>query len=414
MPRKVVDIFVKKEEFREEPREKKVLPEKEIKPKFSFLRKARPLFFLFVLLFSFFVFSLFKFSSAKIEIWPSLEEIQAEASLTIDTKAEKPDFENKIIPGRIFEDEEIFSEEFSASGRTGKKAEGVIRLFNSYTTQEETWLAGTRFISSEGKIFKSKDKIIVPGAQMEKGKIKPSFVDVPVEAAEPGSDYNLPPTKFSVLAFRGTPRFTKYYGESYQPMKGGGESPQVTKEDLEGAEKALTQKLEEKAKEILKNKVPKDFTFADKISNWQILEKNSSVKEGEEKEKFVFQIRAKFQTFIFPEKETSDFAKKILSQKIPQGKKPYFESLKNDFSLENQDLKTGKATLLLKSKVKIYSEIDLTSLKNSLAGKSLTEAKTFLQNHADFRKIKIESYPAWFQKIPNDTKRIEIVYPLID
>jgi len=160
----------------------------------------------FVLIFLFLLS--FRFSKAEIKIWPEVETRNFRAKITVDKTAENPDFKNNILPGKIFEAEKTVSEEFPASGRVLKKAEGIIRLYNNFSTQNENWLDGTRFVSSDGKLFKSKDKISVPAAYIKNGKIIPSFVDVPVIAAEGGADYNIGPSKFSIVAFRGTPRYT--------------------------------------------------------------------------------------------------------------------------------------------------------------------------------------------------------------
>ena len=137
--------------------------------KFYFKRKRNLViscisFLILILLFFHF------FYKVEIKIWPRLEEFQKNEELIICTDAIVLDLEEKILPAKIFEDEIILSEEFSASGKIQKKAEGTIRLYNSYATFPEMWLKNTRFLSSEGKLFLSKDEISVPSAKIEKGK----------------------------------------------------------------------------------------------------------------------------------------------------------------------------------------------------------------------------------------------------
>jgi len=424
MPKKVFDILppnrekkekiliVKKEAptLKEKPKPKIHFP-KIILPKISFRKVI--LSFLILLLVSAFIFS-FQFSKAEIKIWPEVEEVNFVEIITVDTKAENLDLNKKTIPGKFFETEETFSNSFNSSGKVLKKAEGTIRLFNEYTTQDEVWKEGTRFVSSDGKLFKSKDKIYVPGAKIKNGKIEASFVDVPVVAAEGGSQYNIGPSDFSVVAFKGTPRYFKYYGRSFEPMKGGGEFPVVTKEDLERAEKELINLANQKAKEILEKKVGGEFSFSPDVIEISILEKNSSAKEGDEKEKFDFQIKAKIKTIIFLKEDLSNFVKDYLSSKIPSEKEFYQPSLKIDLKGEVKNFELGKASFQMKISGKVYSKIDPLSLKKAIAGKSLEETKFFLLNQKEISKSKIEIYPFWIKKIPDDIKRIEISYPLID
>ena len=189
LPEKIPSLVFKKPEFK--------IPFPKITfPKFSFKIGLISLS-LFVLIFLFLLS--FTLSKAEIKIWPEVETRNFRAKITVDKEIKSPDFKNNILPGKIFEAEKTVSEEFPASGKILKKAEGIIRLYNNFSTQNENWLAGTRFVSSDGKLFKSKDKIAVPGAQIKNGKIAPSFVDVPVIAAEGGADYNIGLLNFQLL-----------------------------------------------------------------------------------------------------------------------------------------------------------------------------------------------------------------------
>jgi hypothetical protein len=388
---------------------------KEIKPK---AKKKFPLksiiFLAIVFLLITGVLISFKFSRAEIKIWPELEDVSFVETIILDVNAQNLNLEKKIIPGKVFETEESFSDSFNSSGKILKKSEGIIRLFNEYTTQEEVWKEGTRFVSSDGKLFKSKDKIIVPGAKIKNGKMEPSFVDVPVVAAEGGEAYNIGPSDFSVVAFKGSPRYFKYYGKSFQPMKGGGEFPQVTKEDLEKAEKQLIEKASEKSKEILEQKIGKDFTFSSDILEISILEKNSSTKEGEEKEKFDFQIKVKIKTIIFSKEILSKFAQNYLISKISAEKEIYPQSIDVDLKGEVKNFELGKANLQAKISGKVYLKLDQLALKKSIAGKSLNETRILLTNQKGILRTKIEIFPFWIQKIPENINKIEVSYPNID
>jgi hypothetical protein len=424
MPKKVFDILPPKKEkkekilivkkeaptLKEKPKSKIHFPKITL-PKISFRKVI--LSFLILLLVSAFIFS-FQFSKAEIKIWPEVEEVNFVEIITVDTKAENLDLNKKTIPGKFFETEETFSNSFTSSGKVLKKAEGTIRLFNEYTTQDEVWKEGTRFVSSDGKLFKSKDKIYVPGAKIKNGKIEASFVDVPVIAAEGGPQYNIGPSDFSVIAFKGSPRYFKYYGKSFEPMKGGGEFPVVTKEDLEKAEKELLNLANQKVKEVLEKKVGGEFSFSPEAVEISILEKNSSEKEGDEKEKFDFQIKAKIKTIIFSKNDLSNFAKGYLASKIQPEKEFYQPSLKIDLKGEVKNFELGKASFQMRISGKVYPKIDPLSIKKTIAGKSLEETKFFLLNQKEISKSKIEIYPFWIKKIPDDIKRIEISYPLID
>ncbi len=416
MPKKIFDILPPKKETKLTfLSEKKI--EKEIKEKITFpelsLRKKK--FVLIFILFLIFVFATsFNFSKAKIKIWPEVELVNFNLKVQLDKEVQNLDFENKILPGKIFELEKTFAEEFPATGRIQKYAQGKIRLYNSFTTQQEIWREKTRFLSKEEKLFLSKDKIVVPGASVKNGKITPSFVDVEVIASEPGADYNIGPTTFSIVAFRGTPRYDKYYGESFQPMTGGGESFQVKKADLENAEKILTEKVKKEMEEIMRNEIPIDFVFLKEALDTKILEKTPLAKEGQELAKFHFQIKAKGSTLTFKQEDLENLVVHYILSQIPEGKAIFRESLKINYSLEKIDFQLSKAVLSVDCSAQIYSKLELREMEKMLAGKSLKEAKNFLEQQPEILRIEAQFSPFWIKKFPRDIERIEIEYPMVD
>ncbi len=248
----------------------------------------------------------------------------------------------------------------------------------------------------------------MPGAQIKDGKITPSFVDVPAVAAQGGSDYNIGPSNFSIFIYRGTPRYTKFYGESFEAMKGGGEIYQVTKEDLEKAENILLEKAKTEAEAALKNKIPEEFTFLDKVIETKILEKFSSAGTGTESEKFSFQVKAKSTTISFKSKDIEDFALLFIVPQIPEGKELYRESLRIEYLSETLNLESERAILFLKISGKIYPEVDLNSLRKALAVKSLTEAGALLENQTEITHYEIKLSPPWLKRIPDKLEKIKI------
>ncbi|MFQ6049769.1 MAG: hypothetical protein ACE5J0_01885 [Candidatus Paceibacterales bacterium] len=411
MAKKIFDILPPEKLEKKEKLPKKERFEYKISPPKIQLKKALifiPLILIFAIAFS------FKISKVEIKIWPETETVAFKTELTVDEKIENSDFKNGVIPGEIFEEKKTVSDEFSSSGKALKKAEGVIRLYNAYTTNFEVWLAGTRFVSTDGKLFKSKDKIRVPGAGIKNGKIDPSYVDVPVIAAQGGADYNIDPSHFSIVAYRGTPRYTKFYGESFEPMTGGGQALQATKEDLERAEDMLTEKAKIEVLAALESKIPAEFVFLKDASETEILEKSSLAQPGAEIKKFNFQVRVKSTTIAFKKEETENFAEQFILSQIPEGKLLYRESLKINYSPEIVNFELGRLSLSLDFSAKIYPEIDLQSLEKGLIGRSLAETKIFLENQPQIIRTEVRFWPFWVKSVPKDLEKIEIKYPLVD
>jgi len=356
------------------------------------------------------VFIAIQISKAEIEIWPKTELIDFKAELTIDVNADEIDLSYKTIPAQVFESSKVLYEEFQSTGEIFKKAEGAIRLYNSYSTKSETWREGTRFVSSEGKLFKSKDKIIVPGAELKDGKLVPRYVDVLVIAAEAGEEYNIEPTHFSIYVFRGTPRYTKFYGESLKPITGGGDSFQVTEQDLESAEKAFVQKTKTACENDLKNKIPDNLIFLEDILETEILEKFSLTKAGDEAKEFNFKVKAKSKTILFKESDIKDYIKQLVLSQDSSEKSFYEESLKIDYTPQTIDFDSGKVLVSLNVSVEVYSDIDLDVLKKELMGKSLSGTTIFLENQPEITRAEVQLWPFWVKNVPKNVEKIDVNY----
>lgn len=409
MGKKFFDIIPPREiSFsRKEKREEKIRPVREKK---RFFMKS--LVFCFVLLILIIISGFFLFSKVEVQIWPEIEILNLEENLAIDLNVEIPVFDEKIIPGRVFSNEKSSSQEFSASGKILKeeKATGVIRVYNAHSTSSRT-LVPSRFVSADGKLFWSIKKIVIPGARYEKGKLVPGEIDVEVQAAEPGEDYNIGPSTFALPALAGSSLYTTIYGRSFSDMSGGfiGEASQITQKDIEKAEIALTEELKKQSREFFKTTVSKDFVLLDETISQEIIEASSSLEAGTEAESFVFQVKIKSEGVGFKRSDLENFAKSRINLNMPEGTILQEESLEiNHFLLEQKIDEEGKIVLSLEIKAKVYSDIDLDKLKKALLGKSLKEARIFLENLPGVTKVELKSWPFLKSKIPEDMEEIEV------
>jgi len=361
------------------------------------------IFLLFLLIFAG-SFSYFKLPRAEILIWPETEILSFKEKIIAQTKIFQLDFSNKIIPARIFEVEEEESQEFPSTGRFLKEeqAKGTIRVFNAYSTSSQVLVQNTRFISAEGKLFRSLERVMIPGGKYEGGKLAPGFLDIKVIAAEAGEDYNISPTTFSIPGFTGTPRYTAIYGKSFSPMEGGfkGEVSQVTKEDLEKAKNFLTDKISAKAEDSLKNKIGQDFVLLETAKKKEILEVQPSVQAGTEANSFNFQAKVKLKAISFKKSDLENFAREFIISQISQEKEIQQESLKINFGSESIDFDSEKIALNLEFSAKVFRKINEQQLKESFKGKSLEEIKIILVDQPSIQRTEIKFWPFWVKRAP--------------
>ena len=361
-----------------------------------------------------FLFCYFTLSKAEIEIWPETESLTFETKATIDSEGKNIDVSNKVIPGKTIVVEKTVSEEFPSSGKIlkEKKAEGIIRVYNAYSTSSQALVSNTRFISAEGKLFRSLERVTIPGGKYEGGKLVPGELDVKVVADQSGPEYNITATTFSIPGFAGTAKYTKFYGKSSENMTGGlrEKVPQVTQDDLYLAQKTLEERALKESDTALKEKISSDplLVLLKEAQASEILETFSLARPKEELEKFNFQVKAKSEALVFNTKDVENFIKDFILSQIPESKKLHQESLKTNYLPETINLKTGKIILSLKAEAKIYSDINQTDLKRNLGRKSLAEAKIFLENQPHVTKTQVRFWPFWVKKVPEDADKIEI------
>jgi len=406
MPKKIIDIFP--------PTSTKVFKDKlfslpyKTKKFWSFRKKI--IITIFLALISVFFLIHFVFSEVRIEIWLETEPLDFKEEITADLTKENANdlLSSKTIPAYIIDTGEITtSQSFPSSGKTSKesKANGKIKIFNNYHLSQ-TLTVNTRFQApSEENVlyFRSTKAVTVPA----KGTL-----DIDVVADRPGEEYNIEPATFSIPGLVGLPQYSSIYGKSFSPMIGGfkGEIWKVEKEDLESAKNILAEKLFTEAKESLKNKAANEFVLlnVDDVIKEEILEASSSFEAGSETQYFDFKVKVKSQALVFKKSDIENFAKEFILSKTTERKKIQESSLKTDYSPESINLSIGKIVLKLVFSAKIYSDIDSSSLKETLKGKTLKEAQDILENQDQIKKVQIISWPPWIKNVPDNSEKIKI------
>ncbi|MCK4520575.1 hypothetical protein KAT95_01770 [Candidatus Parcubacteria bacterium] len=407
MSKKIFDIIPPKKESIDSILIKKKDGLSKKREKIAFLSPKKLIFLLIAFIFLG-VFIHITFSKAEIEIWPEKELLSFEDNITINLNTKDSDFSNKIISGEIMEEEKEIVQEFSATGSVSKKAKGIARVYNAYSTSSQVLVATTRFVSASGKLFRTPKKIVIPGGHYEKGKLVPGQIDVEIIADQPGEDYNIEPTTFSIPGFAGSSKFTFFYAKSFSPMAGGGIVAQVTEADLENAEKALLDSLKKETKKTLLLKAEPEYYLLEKTLKQEIIESSSSIQAETEAERFNYKVKLKSKALTFKKQNLRDFVKNTISSQISADKKLHNESVQISYSIQTINSEASKVNLSLDFSANIYPALDILAFKDALSDKLFDEAKVLLENQQEITAFQIELWPFWLKKIPKDTEKIDI------
>ena len=312
--------------------------------------------------------------------------------------------ENGDILGAILLQEYSASKEFPSTGIIEKKekAQGLITVYNNYSTSDQPLLATTRFISDKGELFRIPKRVVVPGM---------GSVETTVFADQPCEEYNIKPSVFSIPGFAGTNKYTAFYAKSFSDFTGGycGESVFVDEKDFEDAENFLKNEAFENGKEFLKQKREEGFIVLDHAIQQEVIEFTPLAKLNQEIDSFIAQIKIQTKAFAFKGQDLQDFVKEYIGEKISGDSKIHEQSLDVNWEFVNINLEGDEIELKIEMNCLTYVGLDKQELKQIIAGKDFVEISNILESKPEIRRAVVKAKPFWMKKAPIDFESIEIV-----
>jgi len=350
--------------------------------------------------------------SAEIVITPKTEKKSFELSAVGTISISRIDEILNRIPLQEIKVVKSNSQEFLATGekQLNEKAEGIITVYNEFSSSQQSLVATTRFESPDGKTFRIMKNVVIPGAKVEEGKIIPSSIDVNVVADQPGSAYNIEPTNFTIPGFKGGPKFASFYGRSSEPMSGGSTEKVkvVLADDLEQAEKILVDGLRGEIEEALKDQIPSDVKILEGGIKEELAGVNSSAEKDDQADKFNLSIDMVARVMLYKEEDLKNLIDLNLIAEVPENKRPLSDTQKIEWGEPVIDWDKGEASFSLEIEENLAWKIDTEKLKEDLVGKKEIDVRKYLANQPEIEKTKVTFWPFWVNKIPKQEKKIKI------
>ena len=349
---------------------------------------------------------------AEIVLTPKTEPIILNLEITVDKNIKSSDIQTNKIPGQIISVQKEKEEEFSATGKKKiyEKARGIVTVYNEWGSSSQILVASTRFLSKDGKLFRTTKTISVPGFKRVKGKDIPGTIDVEIVAAEAGEEYNIKPTAFTIPGFEGSSKYAGIYGRSAEAMKGGkvGEATVVSKDDLEKAKGALSQGIKEETISALEDEAPEGYKLLDAAIQEPGIEYISNMEAGAITEKFIMKAKSFVQAMIFSEEEIKKIALENLFSKLSDQKEIVSENDFFDYGGPNLDIAQGQMILPVHLEGIVRWKINPLLIKEDLIGKNEEELKTYLSDLKEIEKAKVSFWPFWVKRVPLTANRVDI------
>jgi len=357
------------------------------------------------------------FPKAKVNVLLNMDIMGNDITVKGSEGISSVNLEKGFIPAAVIKKESSLSLSFNATGKSAasnKKARGVISIYNEYGKSPQALVATTRFLTSDGKLFRLIRGVIVPGMTEVDGKMEPGVIEAEVIADEPGEEYNIGPSDFSIPGFKGSPKYGKFYARSFQSMAGGGSAESritiVSQEDIDLAKSKTESALEDKIKEEIKKEAGEDKIILDGAIDKNILESKPSLEAETASENFDYQAKMEVTAIIFSQEDLLKIAKKVFEKKLEEkGIKMEISRVEIEYGRPDVDFKSGEIIIKTTCKAMLKPEINLNNLKKELLGKDDAQIKKILKKYPQIDKVEIEYWPEFLsRKIPRFENRVKI------
>jgi hypothetical protein len=274
-------------------------------------------------------------------------------------------------------------------------------------------VATTRIKSEDGKIFHLLKNVIVPGFTKSGDEIKAGAAKVDVVADQPGDEYNLEATKFTIPGFEGGPKFEKFYAESSQEFSGGTKDQQqavagiVTQGDLDTAKQKAQAAFKEKVSADIASKLQEGEIALPQAQNVTITKSTTAARVGMKTDDINYLIQGNFQVAIFSENTVKDILLKNV-QNDPQSKNAKISISKIEYGTVDTDFDAETFAVKVHGEISVVSEIDTKALQKELLGKNDSELSGIMRKYPAIKSANVEFNPSFVTRIPQYAQRVSV------
>jgi len=338
---------------------------------------------------------------AEITIGVSSEKLPMDTQFKVDREALKVDPQTKIIPGKFFTEDKEESKEFDATGKrdVGDKAIGNVTLYNEYDSDPFKLVQGTALHTLDGKVFKLKNDITIPGATLKSGNKVAGTIASAVEAEGPGEAYNIGPSNFSI------PKLDtdQVYARSSGSMSGGftKQLTVVSKEDFDKAKDSFTKEVTENFQKNVADE-NKEYRVLKEAVKVEATEAIAEPQISQEAQKFKLKLKVSYKAVMFKDGDLKSLLSKLLEKEVPVGKEVYTSEIDSSkiALISEFDKEFSEADFKFGAVVDLIPKLDMLKIRQSLIFKNTKEVDAKLKEYDSVKEIKFNFWPFAMSKLP--------------
>jgi len=335
---------------------------------------------------------------------------QNQISITVNKNLNQIDADSLQIPGEVIKQQKNTVLQFTPTGKKyiEKKAYGTVTIYNAYSSAPQTLVATTRLETPDGKIYRLVDKVTIPGAKVDGGKITPSSTSANVAADKAGPDYNIGAVeKLTIPGLKGTPKFDSFYAKAPNGFAGGflGQGLYPTADDIRKAKEQAQGTMQEALMAVFLSQVPQGFTYVENSVN-ATTTKITVNTTTDANNQFSVVADGQVQVMVFQESDVLSLLKQ-LAQKGASLSQDYTEKSKTlTYGKATTDWKLGKMSLPVNYSIVYWEPIDIGQLSSAVAGKSDVDLKSYILNLPGVDRLSVSFWPFWVSSVPKNTDKI--------
>ncbi len=359
----------------------------------------------------FFIFALsFLFARATVTVNPKVNDFALDKNWSAikDINSNGLSFDLVIISG-----EEVKKVSGGEEKEVSLNSKGKVFIYNTFSALPQKLANNTKLEGSNGKFYKTSSEVTVPGMNIDgtAGKI-----EVGILGMEAGQEYNSEPLDFTLSGFKGTPKYSKFYGRSNGAITGGfkGKTLVIAEEEQQKVFNELKVALKDKLLQKAIDQIPNGFILFKDAAFLNIDEEG--VEFTSEDGNTPVKVKGTLYGFLFSEKElTTKIAKDSIANYddsevyIPNIKDLVFTMIDKDISFSD----VQNINFNLSGNAKVVWKFDDASFAGSLLGKSKNDFNQILSEYPHVDSAELELSPFWVRSIPSKLKDIKVIvnYP---
>jgi len=342
------------------------------------------------------------FAKATIEVTPKVDEAETQFTTSIQPNPNLDPRKAETITGRIIDasDEGGLEVNQVSTKQIDEYASGTVTLTNT-RGQAQPLLATTQLLSSEGVLFRTVSRVVVPAG---------SSIQADVVSDQPGAAGNIGPSHFTIVKlFQGWQ--DQIYGDSSEAMTGGVREVQmVTQEDIDAAKNELSEQVYTNATENIRTKLEEGEMILEQALSKEVLEFSSSVEANTEADSFSISMKGRVTAVVFEEGQLLELAKSKLQSEISTDRELSDYRMSDlKYTVGTYDLNNGTAELevFFKGQTVLKLSNDIFD-KSQLFGLRQEEVKQYFDEFQDIENIEVKFSPFWVTTVPAIESKVDI------